>query len=373
MKREKEKKGGIPVPEHIRRLTPYVPGKPIEELERELEISGSVKLASNENPLGPSPKALRALSKVLEGLHRYPDGSGYALKGALSRFHGVPPEAILLGNGSNELIELAVRTFLQPGEEAVMAFPSFVVYHLIVTAAGGKTVEVPLREGRHDLEAMAGRMGPKTRIVFIANPNNPTGTIVTQAEVDRLLARIPQGVLVVLDEAYCEYVTHTDYPRSLELLRAGAQVFLLRTFSKAYGLAGLRIGCGLADPALVEAMNRVRQPFNTNALAQVAALAALEDHEHLEATRRVNQEGKVYLSSGFKRLGIPFLPTEANFLYLETPGRAQSLYQALLRKGVIVRPMDGDHLRVTIGLPEENRRFLQAFEECLKIGEGQAG
>jgi histidinol-phosphate aminotransferase len=371
--RREGKEGKIPLPDHIRRLTPYVPGKPIDELERELGISGSVKLASNENPLGPSPKALRALSKVLEGIHRYPDGGGYALKGALSRFHGVPPEAILLGNGSNELIELAVRTFLRPGEEAVMAVPSFVVYRLIVAAAGGKAVEVPLREGRHDLEAMAERVGPGTRIVFIANPNNPTGTIVTREEVERLLAGIPQGVLVVLDEAYYEYVTHTEYPRSLDLLRAGAPVFILRTFSKAHGLAGLRIGYGLADPALVEAMNRVRQPFNTNALAQAAALAALEDREHLEATRRVNQEGKGYLGAELRRVGVTFLPSEANFLYLETPGRAQALYQALLRRGVIVRPMDGDHLRVTIGLPEENRRFVQAFAECLRAGEGPAG
>lgn len=272
----------------------------------------------------------------------------------------------MLGNGSNEVIELAVRAFLRPGEEGVMATPSFVVYRLVVQAAGGIPVEVPLRDGRHDLEAMAERIGPRTRLLFIANPNNPTGTMNTESEVRRLLARVPDRVLVVLDEAYAEYVTHPEYPRSLAYLEGPVPVLILRTFSKIYGLAGLRIGYGIARPELVEDLERVRQPFNTSALAQAAARAALEDTAHVEASRRVNAEGKAYLFRELQSLGLRPWPTEANFVYLELPRDARAVYEALLRKGVIVRPMGPRAIRVTIGLPEENRRFIAALAQVLE-------
>ncbi len=354
------------VPEHIRTITPYSPGKPLEELERELGISGSIKLASNENPLGPSPKAVAAAKKAVADVHRYPDGSGFHLTQALAKKCGVEPARIILGNGSNELIELAVRAYVLPGDEVVSADPSFVVYRMVTQAAGGTNVVVPCREGRHDLDAMAERVTPRTRVVFISNPNNPTGCMNTAAELDRFLGRIPDTVLVAMDEAYCEYVTHAEYPDTLELLREGKNLLVLRTFSKIYGLAGLRIGYGIAAVEVVETMNRVRQPFNTNSPAQAAALAALGDYKHVEKSIALNNEGKKFLCQSFDRLGVKYLPTEANFLFFETPRDGRELYDLLLRTGVIIRPLGGRNLRVTIGLPEENQRFITELEKILK-------
>lgn len=356
----------IPVPENIRTIVPYSPGKPLEELERELGISGSIKLASNENALGPSPKAVAAVKKVLAGIHRYPDGSGYHLTRALSKKYGVEPSRLILGNGSNELIELAVRAFVRPGDEVVSADPSFVVYRMVTQAAGGENIIVPCRDNRHDLDAMADRITPRTRIVFIANPNNPTGTMNTKAEMDRFLDRVPDHVLVAVDEAYCEYVTHAEYPDSLEHLRAGKDLLVLRTFSKIYGLAALRIGYGIGAPEVVDALNRVRQPFNTNSLGQAGALAALGDYKHVERSIALNNEGKRFLCQSFDNLGVSYAPTEANFIYFETGRDARELYDLLLRKGVIIRPMGGTKLRVTIGLPEENQRFVSELEKVLK-------
>jgi histidinol-phosphate aminotransferase len=356
----------IPVSENIKSISPYVPGKPIEELERELGISGSIKLASNENPLGPSPKAVNAVRKALEGLNRYPDGSGFYLSQALAKSLGVDLNQVILGNGSNELIELAVRTFVQPGEEVVSADPSFVVYKMITQAAGGTNVIVPCKDMRHDLDAMAERITPRTRIVFIANPNNPTGTMNTKAEMDRFMAKVPDHVLVAVDEAYYEYVTHADYPDSLDYLRDGRNVLSLRTFSKIYGLAGLRIGYGVTIAAVAELMNKVRQPFNTNSLAQIAALAALSDRKHVEKSVSVNNEGKQFLYREFERLGISYIPTETNFIMFETALEGRAIYERLLKTGVIIRPMGPKKLRVTIGLPEENKRFAAALEEALK-------
>lgn len=356
----------IPVPENIRSITPYSPGKPIEELERELGISGSIKLASNENPLGPSPKAVAAVKKALAGLHRYPDGSGYQLTQALSKKHGVESSRIILGNGSNELIELAVRAFVQPGDEVVSADPSFVVYRMVTQAASGVNVVVPCRDDRHDLDAMAERITPRTRIVFIANPNNPTGTMNTEAEMDRFLGRVPGHVLVAVDEAYFEYVTHADYPDTLERLREGRELLVLRTFSKIYGLAALRIGYGIGADGVIEAMNRVRQPFNTNSPAQAAALAALGDYKHVERSIALNNEGKRFLYQSFDNLGVRYVPTEANFVFIDAGRDCGELYEALLRKGVIIRPLGGTKLRVTIGLPEENQRFVNELTNLLK-------
>lgn len=356
----------INVSDNIKNINPYVPGKPIDELERELGISRSIKLASNENPLGPSSKAVAAAKKAMERLNRYPDGSGFYLAQALAAQYEVEVNQIILGNGSNELIELAVRTFVQPGDEVVSADPSFVVYKMIVQAAGGTNIIVPCREYTHDLDAMAERITPRTRIVFIANPNNPTGTMNTKAEMDRFMARVPDHVLVALDEAYFEYVTRVDYPDSLEYLREGKNVLALRTFSKIYGLAGLRIGYGITTAEISGLLNKVRQPFNTNSLGQAAALAALADRKHVERSIAVNNEGKKYLCQAFEQLGVSYVPTETNFIFFETSRDCGDVYDALLRKGVIIRPMGGKRLRVTIGLDEENKRFIAELDALLK-------
>ena len=356
----------ISVSDNIKTITPYVPGKPIEELERELGIRGSIKLASNENPLGPSPKAMAAIKKAVEGLNRYPDGSGFYLSQALARKYGVDISQIILGNGSNELIELLVRTFVQQGDEVISADPSFVVYKMITQAASGVNVIVPCKDMRHDLDAMAERITPKTKIVFIANPNNPTGTMNTRAEMDRFMSRVPDNVIVAVDEAYFEYVTHADYPDSLNYLKDNKNIIALRTFSKIYGLAGLRIGYGITTAEIAELLNKVRQPFNTNTLGQIGALAALSDNKHVDKSVAVNNEGKQFLYQAFQRLGISFIPTEANFLMFETQLEGRDVYGGLLKTGVIVRPMGGKRLRATIGLPEENARFVAELEKIIK-------
>jgi len=355
----------ITVSENIKSITPYVPGKPIEELERELGISGSIKLASNENPLGPSPKAIAAIKRAVEGLNRYPDGSGFYLSQALAKKYGVDLNQVILGNGSNELIELVVRTFVQPGDEIISADPSFMVYKLVTQAAGGTIVIVTCKDMRHDLDEMTERITPKTRIVFIANPNNPTGTMNSQAEMDRFMERVPDHVIVAVDEAYFEYVTHADYPDSLDYLKEGRNVLALRTFSKIYGLAGLRLGYGITTSEIAELMNKVRQPFNTNSLAQAGALAALADRKHVEKSIAINNEGKQFLYQTFQQLGISYVPTEANFIMFETRLDGTELYAALLKQGVIIRPMGGNRLRVTIGLPEENARFVRELEKIV--------
>ena len=356
----------IRVSDNIKNITPYVPGKPIEELERELGVSGSIKLASNENPLGPSPKAMTAIKKVVEGLNRYPDGSGFYLSQALAKKYGVDISQIVLGNGSNELIELLVRTFVQPGDEVVSADPSFVVYKMITQAASGVNVVVPCKDMRHDLDAMAERITPKTRIVFIANPNNPTGTINTATEMDRFMARVPDHVIVAVDEAYFEYATHADYPDSLDYLKENKNMVALRTFSKIYGLAGLRVGYGITTAEIAELLNKVRQPFNTNSLGQIGALAALSDRKHVEKSIAVNNEGKQFLYHSFQRLGVSYVPTETNFILFESPRDGRELYNALLKTGVIIRPMGDKRLRVTIGFPEENARFVAELEKIVK-------
>jgi histidinol-phosphate aminotransferase len=354
----------LEVAQNIASLVPYPPGKPIEELERELGITGSIKLASNENPLGPSKKALAALSGAMNTLHRYPDGSCYYLKEKLSAMLGVPGEALIFGNGSNEMIELLVRAFLKPGDEAVMADPSFAVYPIAVKAAGGVAVTVPLKGMTHDLPAMAARVTDKTRIVFIANPNNPTGTMVTGAELDAFISSMPKGVIVCVDEAYVEYVRSGGFPDTLAHIRAGRPVLLLRTFSKIYGLAGLRVGYGVAHPDIIGYMSRVRQPFNVNSLAQVAALAALDDSGHVRASRENNERGLACLYDGIRKLGLEYVETEANFFLIRV-GDGKGVYEALLKEGVIVRPMASyglpEYIRVTVGLPAENERFLSAL------------
>ena len=351
-------------PEYIRTIKPYVPGKPVEELERELGITESIKLASNENPVGPSPLAIKELRKGLNDLNRYPDGSCYYLRNALSGMLQVKPGGIIFGNGSNEIIELAVRTFLRPGEEAVIAHPSFVVYSSIVQAAQGKNIIVPLKNWKHDLETMASKITKKTRIIFIANPNNPTGTINTKKEMDSFMKEVPESVLIVIDEAYFEYVDSPDYADSMKYLKKGNNILILRTFSKIYGLAGLRIGYGISKPGIVEEMNKVRQPFNVNSLSQKAALAALNDEKHLEKAKKINESGKLYLYNELNRLNIRYLPTDANFIFIILEDKsAPELHESLLKQGVIIRPMGPAAVRVTIGLPAENKRFINALRK----------
>ncbi len=365
----KNKKLRLTVSEAIESLTPYPPGKPIEELERELGITGSIKLASNENPLGPSKKAVAAALNALKNLHRYPDGSGYYLKKKLSTRLDVTADMIIPGNGSNEIIELLVRTFLKPGDETVMADPSFAVYPLVTKAAGGAARLVPLDKGfRHDLPAMAKAITDKTRIVFIANPNNPTGTMVTKDEFARFMKDVPAWVIVCVDEAYAEFVKRADFPQTIEYVKQGRPVVVLRTFSKIYGLAGLRCGYGVCAPEIINYMDRVRQPFNVNSVAQAAALAALDDEDHLLATVENNKNGLEFLFKELKTFGFEVMPTEANFFLIKA-GDGTAVYNGLLKKGVIVRPMASyglpEYIRVTVGLPEENRRFIKAFKEII--------
>jgi histidinol-phosphate aminotransferase len=349
-------------PDYILAIQAYIPGKPIEELERELGISHSVKLASNENPVGPSPGALKALVSGVSDLNRYPDASGYYLKKALSGYLSVDEEELILGNGSNELLDIAARTFLRDGDEAVMAVPSFVVYSMAVQSVGGMSVQVPLKDHVHDLAAMADAITDKTRMIFIANPNNPTGTMNRKDEFDNMMEKISDNILVVVDEAYYEYVSDPDYADSLKYLRTEKNVLILRTFSKIYGLAGLRLGYGIAKKEILFEMNRIREPFNTNSLAQKAAIGALEDREHVTASRSANDAGKRYLYDELNAMGIEYVPTETNFIYILVED-SMMLYDGLLRRGVIIRPMGPKAIRVTIGLSEENRRFIEALKE----------
>jgi len=353
------------VSENIKGIVPYSPGKPIEELERELGIRGAIKLASNENPLGPSLKAIEAIEKHIEKIHRYPDGGGFYLRRAISHRWGVSPEAIILGNGSNEIIELLVRTFMSPGDNAVTSENTFSVYRLIVMAANGTVTTVPMKDGRYNLAGMAENITSNTRLVFISNPNNPTGTIVTAEEVRDFMNIVPEDVLVVFDEAYAEYVTSKKFPKTIDYLREGRNVVILRTFSKIYGLAGLRIGYGVTKVEISDIVNRVRQPFNTNALAQIAALAALEDDRHVMESRKINNEGKEFLYREFDSMGITYLPTEANFIYFQAGDDGKTIFEAMLREGVIIRHIGGPNLRVTIGLPEENKRFISSLRKVL--------
>lgn len=358
--------GIYPIARHIRLIEPYKPGKPLEELERERGIRDGIKLASNENPLGPSKKALAVLKKGLEGLHRYPEGSGRRLREVIAQKTKLKPEQVILGNGSDEIMDLAAKTFLEPGEEAIIGDLTFAIYHICVTAHHGLSVRVPLRDGRYDLEAIAARLSPKTRLVFLCNPNNPTGTMVGRKELDRFLSRLPGHILVVMDEAYAEYADDPDFPNTIEDVRRAAPILVLRTFSKMYGLAGLRIGYGLAASEVVEAMNQTRLPFNTNSLAQAAAIAALSDEGHVARSLRVNREGRRYLSESLKALGLKCLPSQANFIYLDVGRDGGAVYEQLLRRGVIVRPIQDHWFRVSVGRPVENRRFVKALADVLK-------
>ena len=355
-------------PSHIRTISPYAPGKPISELERELGLKDIVKLASNENPLGTSPKALKAAQDALMDASRYPDGNGFELKAAISDRYGVQVESIVLGNGSNDLLELAARAFLEPGLSAVYSKHAFAVYALAVLAVGAQGIETEAKHWGHDLDLMLDNVAKDTRVVFIANPNNPTGTLLSKAEIESFLKRLPSSVVVVLDEAYNEYLPEGMDTESVKWLSQFPNLIITRTFSKAYGLAGLRVGFALANPELADMMNRVRQPFNVNSIAQAASIAALTDTAFLEKSREVNFSGMEQIIEGLNRLGLEHIPSFGNFLTFHV-GNAGEIYQKLLRLGVIVRPIAGyampEHLRVSIGLEHENEKFLKALERAI--------
>ena len=353
---------------HLLDLEPYKPGRPIEEVERELGLTDTIKLASNENPLGPSPRAVAALRAAAERVHFYPEGGAPELVAKLADKLGVDPAMIALGNGSNELIELIARGFAGADDEIVMSADAFLVYKLVAQALRARAVTVPPRDGHHDLDAIAAAVGPRTRIVFLANPNNPTGTIFRRREWERFIAKLPPSVVVVVDQAYCEYVDDESYPVLLDELGSRPALVLLRTFSKIYGLAGLRIGYALGDPEVIAIVARLRQPFNVNSLAQVAALAALDDDEHVERSRRVNTEIRLALAKGLSALGLSHLPSQANFVLVDV-GDGAAVTAAMLRRGVIVRPMDAygmpSKIRITCGTAEQNERALAALAEAL--------
>jgi histidinol-phosphate aminotransferase len=358
-------------PAHVRTLLAYQPGKPIEELAREFGLAAHdiVKLASNENPLGSSPRALLAIDQALPEMARYPDGNGYVLKSALSRKFSVQPAQIVLGNGSNDVLDLAARTFLHSGASAVFAQHAFAVYPLVTQAAGARGICVPAKEYGHDLEAMLAAIVPDTRLVFIANPNNPTGTLLSNEALLFFLQCVPPQVLVVLDEAYGEYLPENLRSKSMDWLAEFPNLLVTKTFSKAYGLAGLRIGYALAHPDVAELMNRVRQPFNVSSLGLVAAAAALDDDDFIARGYAANRLGMAQLTQGLRNLGIGFIPSEANFLACRI-GNASMVYQRLLAQGVIVRPIAAygmpEFLRVSVGLAAENERFLQALKTAIE-------
>jgi histidinol-phosphate aminotransferase len=363
-------------PSYIRAIAPYQPGKPISELAREMGLDEKkiIKLASNENPLGVSPKAKAAIKKEIAQLGRYPDGNAFDLKSALSRRYGVPQECIVVGNGSNELLELAAAAFLAPGRAAVYSQHAFAVYPLATEGRGAKGIVVPAKNYGHDLQAMLAAITPDTRIVFVANPNNPTGTFIPGGELEDFLARAPRDVAVVVDEAYTEYLPPKCRYNSVAWLEKFPNFVLTRTFSKVYGLAGLRVGFGLMQPGVADLLNRVRQPFNVNSLALAAALAALGDVKFVAKSYRMNRAGMTRLERGLRLLGLEYIPSCANFLSFCVPQRngkpqAGAVYEKLLRQGVIVRPVAAygmpDHLRVTIGTPKENEKFLKALRTAL--------
>lgn len=358
----------------VQKLSPYVPGKPVDELARELDIDPAriVKLASNENPMGPSPKALVAVREALGDLTRYPDGNGFELKQELAARYGVTPAQITLGNGSNDILELVARAYLAPGLNAVFSEHAFAIYPIVTQAVGAEAHVAPAKDWGHDTDAMLSSIDDNTRVVFVANPNNPTGTWFGPQALARFLAAVPPNVLVVLDEAYIEYASSGDLPNGLDYLAAHANLLVSRTFSKAYGLAALRVGYGLSSPAVADILNRVRQPFNVNSLALTAACAALGDSEYVAQSRRLNEAGMRQLEDGLRELGLVWIPSRANFLAVDVGQAAAPVYEALLREGVIVRPVGGygmpNHLRVSIGLPEENTRFLEALSKVLARG-----
>lgn len=357
------------VPDYIQNATLYPPGIPLEEVKRKLGLDDIVKLNSNENSLGPSPKAVKAIREAAAQVYLYPDNSAFYLKQKLAEKYDVLPEQIILGNGSNELVQFILMTFLLPGEEVITCSPTFLLYGIMGRVMGGKVKEVALKNYCFDLKAVLAEITDNTKLVFISNPNNPTGTIVSAEDYQNFMARIPDDVIVVMDEAYYEYVTDKDCPDSIGYVRSNKNVIVLRTFSKAYGLAGLRVGYAFAPERLVDQMEKVREPFNSNSLAQKAALAVLDDEEHLRKTIENNRTGLTYFYEQLSNMNLDFISTQANFVSVKLGEDAGRICDRLMKEGVLVRNMESfkmpEYIRVTIGLPEENERFIKTLKKVL--------
>ena len=353
----------------ILEITPYQPGKPIEEVKRQLGLKEVIKLASNENPLGPSPKAVLAIKKSLTKINRYPEGSCFYLRQRLSKKLKVRPENLIFGNGSDELIDIVIKAFCEPDDEIITADTTFLEYRIIALQNGRAVRCIPLKDFRYDLARIKDRIGPKTKAIFIANPNNPTGTYVTKREVDDFLNGLPENVVAIFDQAYLEFVENKDFPLSLNYFRQGKNVIILRTFSKIYGLAGLRIGYGIAREEFIQYMERARQPFNVNTLAQEAALVALDDTVFIRKAQRAVREGKKYLYGELDRLKINYIPSAANFILIDLKRDGLKIFNKLLKEGVIVRDMQqyglNNFIRVTIGREKENKKFVAALKKVL--------
>jgi histidinol-phosphate aminotransferase len=362
----------LTIPQHIADIIPYPPGKPQDELEREYGITESIKLASNENSWGPSPKAVSAIGRMLTGLHRYPDGSSYYLTRALAGWTGAAPEEIVLGNGSNEVIEFLVKAFVLAGDEVITSHPSFLMYQKFVQVRGGVNIVIELRDMAHDLDAISAAVTDRTRLIFLDNPNNPCATLITKEQFAGFLAKLPESVIVVLDEAYVDFVGPAERIDVLDLINNPdgiPAVVALRTFSKAFGLAGLRVGFGIMHADIASLLHRVRQPFNINLPGQIGALAALDDQEHYDRTMNGTRQGLQWLTEQVQVLGCKPYPSHTNFFLIDVQGDATRLYEAMLYKGVIVRSMKAygypDFIRITIGTKEENNRFVTALGQCL--------
>ena len=359
----------LSVPDYILSVKPYVAGKPLEELEREYGITDAIKLASNENPLGPSPFAIKAIQQAVKELHRYPNGGSYHLCERISQRFDVEKENIILGNGSDDIIAMLARVLLQPGDEVVLPRPSFLFYEIMIRCSGALPVEVPLKDSRTDLDGMLERIGPKTRLVFLTNPHNPTGALIARPALDDFVTALPADVVLIIDEAYIEFVREPNCPNSIDYLDSGKIVVGLRTFSKAYGLAGLRVGYGFMPSFLADLLNRVRQPFNVNSLAQAAAIAALDDERFLKETVKLVSEELDFIYAALDNLGMDYLKSQANFILIKVGKNANDVFEDLLKQGVIVRSMTSygypDCIRINVGLHDQNVRFLEALEKVL--------
>ena len=353
----------------ILNITPYQPGRPIEEVKRQLRLKEVIKLASNENPLGPSPKAVRAIKDALGKINRYPEGSCFYLRRDLSKKLKIGPDNLIFGNGSDELIDIIIKTFCQEDEEILTSEVSFLEYKIIAQQNGRLVRTVPLKDFKCDLSALRKNIGPKTRVIFIANPNNPTGSYVHKKEVEDFLLSLPKNILVVFDEAYFEFADQKDFPDILDYLKKGINVMILRTFSKIYGLAGLRIGYGIAKKEFIQYLERCRQPFNVNLLAQEAAQAALSDTAFVKKSKKIAREGKEYLYQSLEKMGIEYIPSATNFILLNLRQDGLEVFKKLLQQGVIIRDMRQyglkDFIRVTIGTEKENNKFIAALKEVL--------
>lgn len=360
------------VPKNIKAIVPYPPGKPIEELEREYGVKNSIKLASNENAWGSSPKAIAAISKALDKLHRYPDGSNYYLVQTIAELMGFSEDEVIIGNGSDEIIEFLVKAYVETGDEVITSHPSFLMYQKVVQVRGGVNKIFPLKEMQHDLDTILGAITSRTRLIFLDNPNNPTATAIAPGDLYTFLSKVPETVIVVLDEAYRDFMDpdlQVDIYSLIQNSKRRCGVVALRTFSKAYGLAGIRVGYGLMNAEVAGYLQRVRQPFNVNQLAQVAAIAALQDTTFYEKTLKETQKGMLWLQQEVQKLGCHPYPSQTNFFLIDVKGDATVLYEAMLHQGVIIRSMKAygytDVIRVTVGTMAENRRFVETFSRCL--------